>query len=82
MRPSGAATSDGLERDIGNEPLRAAVVFYIDLNVVFVDGNVTADRGDQIVPKRFKFRRCQIRAVVDEDELQALLGAIRTGLPA
>ena len=45
-----------------------------------IDLNVTADGGDQIIFKGIKFGRSQIRAVMDEDKLQALLGAIRTVL--
>jgi hypothetical protein len=37
---------------------------------------VTRYRGDQIIFKGIKLGRRQIRAVMDEDELQALLGAV------
>jgi hypothetical protein len=53
-------------------------MFHIDLHTLRIDGDVAADRGDQIISQRIKLGWSQIRAVMDEDELQALFGAIRT----
>src|SRR3990170_4938709 len=68
-----------LDRNICHKPLRTPIVFDANLHGLHVDLDVTADGRDQIISKGIKFGRSQIRAVMDEDQLQALLGAIRTG---
>src|SRR5574342_908333 len=54
-------------------------MLHPDLHGLHVDLNMTADGRDQIIFRGIKFDRSQIRAVMDEDQLQALFGIIRTG---
>ena len=54
-------------------------MFHADPHRLHVDLNVATDGRDQIISKGIKFGRGQVGAVMDEDQLQALLGAVRTG---
>ena len=51
-------------------------MLHADLHGLHVDLHVARDGCDQIILKGIKLGRRQIRAVVDKDELQALLGVI------
>jgi len=57
-------------------------VFHAELHGCHINFDVTADGGNQIISKRFELGRSQIRPVMDENKLQALLGAIRTVFPS
>src|SRR5215216_38192 len=73
------AARRALDGNISYKPLRTPIVFDTNLHGLHVDLNVAANGRDQIISKRIKFGRSQIRAVMNENQLQALLGAIRTG---
>lgn len=51
-------------------------MFHTELHPGDINLDVAADGGNQVVSKRFKFGRGQIRTVMDKDKLQAFLGAV------
>src|SRR5687767_12637821 len=54
-------------------------MFHTDPHGLHIDLDMAADGRDQIISKGIKFGRSQVRAVMDEDQLQTLFGALRTG---
>jgi hypothetical protein len=57
-------------------------MFHAKLHGGHVNFDVAADGGNQIVSKRFKLGRGQIRAVMDEYQLEAFLCAVGAVLPS
>lgn len=71
-----------LNGDVSDQSLRAPVMFHAKLHGGHVNFDMAADGGDQVISKRFKLGRGQIRAVMDEDKLQAFLCAVSAVLPS
>jgi hypothetical protein len=78
LNPLGTVAGRDLQGYVCHKSLRAAIMLHTNSDGLRLNLHMARDGCDQIISKGIKFRRRQVRAIMNEDQLQTLFGALCT----